>query len=80
MQPPPVDGMFSCQCCLAVVHKLVFAPYFEDEAERACGCKYIMNECYVQGIIQSAFLWGYIGTTGLGGSLADKYGGGSGRF
>ncbi|KAK9831670.1 hypothetical protein WJX74_005307 [Apatococcus lobatus] len=29
----------------------------------------------VQGIIQSAFLWGYIGTTGLGGSLADKYGG-----
>ena len=29
----------------------------------------------MQGIIQSAFLWGYIGTTGLGGSLADKYGG-----
>lgn len=29
----------------------------------------------VQGLIQSAFLWGYTATQLLGGSLADKYGG-----
>jgi len=29
----------------------------------------------VQGIIQSSFLWGYVATQLLGGSLADKYGG-----
>jgi ACS family sodium-dependent inorganic phosphate cotransporter/ACS family sodium-dependent inorganic phosphate cotransporter-like MFS transporter 9 len=28
-----------------------------------------------QGLIQSAFLWGYTATQLLGGSLADKYGG-----
>ena len=29
----------------------------------------------VQGIIQSSFLWGYVATQLLGGTLADKYGG-----
>ena len=29
----------------------------------------------VQGVIQSAFLWGYLATQLLGGTLADKYGG-----
>ncbi|KAK9828655.1 hypothetical protein WJX72_001353 [[Myrmecia] bisecta] len=29
----------------------------------------------VQGIIQSSFLWGYMATQVLGGTLADKYGG-----
>ncbi len=29
----------------------------------------------LQGLIQSAFLWGYTATQLLGGSLADKYGG-----
>lgn len=28
-----------------------------------------------QGIIQSAFLWGYMATPILGGTLADQYGG-----
>ncbi|GAX82959.1 hypothetical protein CEUSTIGMA_g10386.t1 [Chlamydomonas eustigma] len=29
----------------------------------------------LQGVIQSAFLWGYMATQFIGGSLADKYGG-----
>ena len=29
----------------------------------------------LQGIVQSAFLWGYVCTAFLGGALADKYGG-----
>ena len=29
----------------------------------------------VQGLVQSAFLWGYMATPLLGGVLADKYGG-----
>ena len=29
-----------------------------------------------QGIVQSAFLWGYLGTNVLGGQLADAHGGG----
>lgn len=28
-----------------------------------------------QGVIQSAFLWGYMATQLLGGAMADKYGG-----
>ena len=31
--------------------------------------------CCAQGLVQSAFLWGYMITPILGGSLADKYGG-----
>lgn len=30
---------------------------------------------FIQGLIQSAFLWGYTATQLLGGALADKYGG-----
>ena len=30
---------------------------------------------YVQGLVQSGFLWGYMATQMIGGSLADKYGG-----
>ena len=29
----------------------------------------------MQGVVQSAFLWGYMGTNVLGGKLADVYGG-----
>ena len=29
----------------------------------------------VQGVIQAAFLWGYMATQLLGGALADKFGG-----
>ena len=29
----------------------------------------------MQGIVQSAFLWGYLGTNVLGGQLADAHGG-----
>jgi MFS family permease len=35
----------------------------------------LLLSCIVQGLIQSAFLWGYSATQLLGGSLADKYGG-----
>jgi ACS family sodium-dependent inorganic phosphate cotransporter/ACS family sodium-dependent inorganic phosphate cotransporter-like MFS transporter 9 len=31
--------------------------------------------CTLQGLIQSAFLWGYTATQLLGGHLADKFGG-----
>ena len=31
--------------------------------------------CCAQGLVQSAFLWGYMATPLLGGVLADKYGG-----
>jgi ACS family sodium-dependent inorganic phosphate cotransporter/ACS family sodium-dependent inorganic phosphate cotransporter-like MFS transporter 9 len=37
-------------------------------------CLYILCVA-AQGLIQSAFLWGYTATQLLGGSLADKYGG-----
>ena len=30
---------------------------------------------YLQGLVQSGFLWGYMATQMIGGSLADKYGG-----
>ena len=30
---------------------------------------------HVQGLVQSGFLWGYMATQMIGGSLADKYGG-----
>ena len=31
--------------------------------------------CLYQGVIQSAFLWGYMATQLFGGTMADKYGG-----
>ena len=33
------------------------------------------NRLPVQGLVQSGFLWGYMATQMIGGSLADKYGG-----
>lgn len=39
-------------------------------------CLCVFSCCItLQGLIQSAFLWGYTATQLLGGSLADKYGG-----
>jgi MFS family permease len=38
-------------------------------------CKITSMLLLLQGVIQSAFLWGYTATQLLGGSLADKYGG-----
>lgn len=35
----------------------------------------LLCRCLIQGLIQSAFLWGYTATQLLGGALADKYGG-----
>ena len=34
-----------------------------------------LSELPPQGIIQSAFLWGYMATQLFGGTMADKYGG-----
>ena len=36
---------------------------------------HLISEEAMQGVVQSAFLWGYMGTNVLGGKLADVYGG-----
>lgn len=38
-------------------------------------CLKAVHDRVLQGIVQSAFLWGYTLTQYLGGSLADRYGG-----
>ena len=38
-------------------------------------CECCQTARHMQGLVQSGFLWGYMATQMIGGSLADKYGG-----
>ena len=65
--PQRVDLKLSRKCSCS--HHLQPSHTVLPQVTFHCSCM------HVQGLVQSGFLWGYMATQMIGGSLADKYGG-----
>ncbi len=70
-QQPHLASPSHSQCCLMSMRMCMPHAVSVGPSILLCECCHTVR----QGLVQSGFLWGYMATQMIGGSLADKYGG-----